>query len=529
MRSRSLALLLLALLAVAAAVTPAGARADLLGPSDVARTGGQPIALAFSPDGKLIATANRLDGSISMFSVTGKGDLTKVPRSPFRTFDDPESVAFSPNGKLLATANKRDDAVTLYSVGADGVLQRAPGSPVVVDGAAPTSVAFSPDGRLLASANGNGSLSVFSVDGDGGLVEVQGSPFATQANSPSIAFRPDGRALALVDRGASDLLIFQVASSGAMTRTSSTPLDKTRFPTSVAFSPDGQLIATANTTPVSVSMFSMPLSSSVPEEVEGSPYYNGENPNGGDLVGLTSVSFSPDGKLLGATTAFADDFPMWDQVTLFSVGPRGKLTKTGTNLQLDGDLVSASVAAISPAGGVLAAVNMPGNSLSTFDLTGLSRALGGAPTRARRNRFVLSRVRTRTDGRVSLRVRVPRPGGVRVLATARKEGAMRTARDRFVFARKHVRISRRGTVAITVRPNRRGRRLLARHRSPVRIRLWVTHKPRRGAQRTIGRHVTHPGAPRSGKAESVVATSGRRSLLRRSGTAASALLSGGPS
>jgi DNA-binding beta-propeller fold protein YncE len=101
-----------------------------------------------------------------------------VAGSPFGTGRGPESVAFSPNGDLLATANRRDDSVSVFAVGSGGALTPVAGSPFQTS-IGPGSVAFSPGGGLLAPANLYGhSVSVFAVGAGGTLTAVAG-PFRT--------------------------------------------------------------------------------------------------------------------------------------------------------------------------------------------------------------------------------------------------------------------------------------------------------------------------------------------------------------
>jgi hypothetical protein len=62
---------------------------------------------AFSPNGRLLATANARSNSVSITTVAPDRRLTRVPGSPFRTAQDPNSITFSPNGRLLATVDYR--------------------------------------------------------------------------------------------------------------------------------------------------------------------------------------------------------------------------------------------------------------------------------------------------------------------------------------------------------------------------------------------------------------------------------------
>ena len=124
--------------------------------------------------------------------------LKPVANSPFKTGaagSVPYSVAFSPDGKFLATANNAGGSVvgsvSLFSVKLGGALNLV-GPPVPTGAFTPTSVAFSPDSSLLATANyGSHSVSVFNVTSTG--LTLLGPPFTTGSpnESPfSVAFRP---------------------------------------------------------------------------------------------------------------------------------------------------------------------------------------------------------------------------------------------------------------------------------------------------------------------------------------------------
>ena len=108
------------------------------------------------------------------------------------------------------------------------------------------------------------------------------------------------------------------------------------------------------------------------------------------------------------------------------------------------------------------------------------------------NRFSISDLRIRSNGRVSFKVVFPGPGTADVLETAWRDNLARSAvllhpaARRFVFARKHLQVAAGGAMRVTVVPNQRGRRLIARHRYTVVLRLWVSFTPANGTQRNIG-------------------------------------------
>ncbi len=99
--------------------------------------------LAFSPDGKILATAVQWpDGAIIYWDpVTGK----QFRRFPVRS-ERIQSLAFSPNGKTLAWITE-DNTVRLSDAVTGKVLHQRAGSPNTI---LYSSVAFSPDSRTVA-------------------------------------------------------------------------------------------------------------------------------------------------------------------------------------------------------------------------------------------------------------------------------------------------------------------------------------------------------------------------------------------
>ena len=166
---------------------------------------------------------------MSVFSVDPTtGALTPVAGSPFSTGprSGPESVAFSPDGRLLATANLNAGTLSVFSVNPSvGMLTRVVGSPFrdpraeLSAGSGVASVAFSPDGRLLAAGNTNGSgsrpvhsVSVFSVNpSTGALSPIAGSPFSIPSGVWGVAFSPVGGLLATANISARSVSVFSTA------------------------------------------------------------------------------------------------------------------------------------------------------------------------------------------------------------------------------------------------------------------------------------------------------------------------------
>jgi WD40 repeat protein len=142
-------------------------------------------SLAFSPDGKRLATLSR-DNTVKVWDVqTGQALLTLEARS--RTVG---SVAFSPDGKRLASSNSSPN----------GSDTRSPGEVKVWDAqtsqelhtlkghtADVTSVVFSPDGKRLASAARGDTVKVWDVQTGQELLSFLGR---------GVVFSPDGHRLA---------------------------------------------------------------------------------------------------------------------------------------------------------------------------------------------------------------------------------------------------------------------------------------------------------------------------------------------
>jgi WD40 repeat protein len=146
-------------------------------------------AVALSPDGALVITSGQSQRTpIEVFeAATGK---------PVRSFTgDPESplaLAFRPDGREVASADAFRSIVTLWSV-ADGRPAR------VLTGHAHRiyALAYTADGALLASASSGGGVIVWDPETGTRLLTL---PKPSELTS-SLAFSPDGRYLAVpVDR-----------------------------------------------------------------------------------------------------------------------------------------------------------------------------------------------------------------------------------------------------------------------------------------------------------------------------------------
>jgi len=138
--------------------------------------------LFFSPDGRTLASGADLIGTIKLWDVQSGRELQALTGHS----GDVLSVAFSPDGKILASGGK-DTSVILWDALSGRELKTLRGHSLDVN-----SVAFSPDGRSLASASDDKTVRLWDVMSGQELQVLQG--YSDEVLS--IAFSPDGRTLA---------------------------------------------------------------------------------------------------------------------------------------------------------------------------------------------------------------------------------------------------------------------------------------------------------------------------------------------
>lgn len=189
---------------------------------------GAATGIAFSPDGSLIATTDRLGntGYVNLWDLKGGVKLWRV----VPIGNNVEDVAFSPNGQLLAVGGR---SVQLWDVN----TLKPSGEPVDIGSS--MCVKFSSDGRILASGS-DGRVRFWELPGRSSLEDLR----IPGQRVFSIAFSPDSALLAVgSDNGSNGRIsVWRMADRELVWDV----LQHTGWGPTVTFNHDGSMIATGD-------------------------------------------------------------------------------------------------------------------------------------------------------------------------------------------------------------------------------------------------------------------------------------------
>ena len=190
-------------------------------------------SLAFSPDGRLLATA-AADRNVRLWDVSTRRRVAVLTRNKGAV----TAVAFSPDGKLLDVGG-RDATIALWAPDTDKRLARLTGHGKGVENGGVLVLAFGPDGRTLASGGDDRTVGLWDTREREALAVLEG-----HTNSvTTLAFAPSG---AFVVSGGADgkVKLWDVARRRLRSDVDSDPAQVR----SVVLSPDSRLIAVGNDT-----------------------------------------------------------------------------------------------------------------------------------------------------------------------------------------------------------------------------------------------------------------------------------------
>jgi WD40 repeat protein len=239
----------------------------------------QGFGVTFRPDGAVLASSNH-DQFVKILDVTS-GKVVVTLNGP----EDPvNSVAFSPDGKLLATCgrhviepSKSNPAVLLW----DATHLTNEGKPLAqlaTRFSAVSTPAFSPDSKQLAVGNLEGTVEIWDVT----VQQLK----ATLANDgqydsvESLLYSPDGRKFARLNRGG-QIFLYETTAYQPVTK-----LWLSVRARSIDFSPDGKLLA--------VGCEDHKVRMVLVATLETVATFRGHNAD------VAAVAFSPDGKTLAS-------------------------------------------------------------------------------------------------------------------------------------------------------------------------------------------------------------------------------------
>lgn len=235
-------------------------------------------AVAFSPDGKRLASGGFNEGAVRIWDIsTGEALILEGHTAAI------EGLAFHPNGEWLATASD-DFTMKIWDTATGELLREVVDFQDVVDG-----VAFNSDGTRLAATSTGVELRIWDA------TNIEGNEILRiEENVSLVAFSPDGSQIAAAS--GSNIKIWDANTAQELR----TLIGHAGWVLDIVFSPDGTQLASASFDETTKVWSITPGK----EEVAVS----------GQGILFAHVAFSPDGTLF-ATDGADGSATIWDAIT----------------------------------------------------------------------------------------------------------------------------------------------------------------------------------------------------------------------
>jgi WD40 repeat protein len=258
-------------------------------------------AMAYNPDGRILATGS-YEGTVRLWEVATRRQhgATLGRRNDRNGNNAINAVAFSPDGKGVAAAGA-DHTARLW----DTTTQRQIGATFTGHSDVINGLSVSPDGKTLATASADGTARLWSLT----THRQSGSAFRDPDRIHGfngIAFSPDGTKLATAGEGGSLRIWDRASHSSVVVAIADNRLSLEE----VAYSPDGKMLAAGGDDTL------VRLVDPVAHQQVGAT-----------IPGVNAVALSPDGKTL-ATSDPRDaeaTVRLWDVATQRPIGDRLRL------------------------------------------------------------------------------------------------------------------------------------------------------------------------------------------------------------
>ncbi|MBC8160229.1 MAG: PD40 domain-containing protein [Roseiflexaceae bacterium] len=310
---------------------------------------GNVVAVSFSPDGSMLASAARGDNAARIWDAkTGELRQTLSGHSDWL-----RSVVFSPDGTLLATGST-DKTIKLWDAQSGALLRTFAGHTGFVG-----NLAFSPDGISLASSSHDGTVRVWELPA--GTLRA-GFSYTSQLNpntntpysSTGLMFSPDGKRLAVGSFDGSIALLG--ASDGKVERRLTGHSDSIVLH-GLAFSPDGMTLYSGSADGT-VRAWSVASGGELGR-------YAGHN------FTVIGIALSPDGTQLASVSSEEGNLTIWNAATREAVQVlrSGQGLITSLSYSPDGQALSITgytgALKLKRADGRQPAISPPGSSILT--------------------------------------------------------------------------------------------------------------------------------------------------------------------